>query len=165
MPTFWNKKNLFSHETRLYFVYNHIFKDGFRTSATFKMELFTTIVNGRVYKKWINSTKCSKFIFDKLAKVSKIYFCINFLFWYYKNWKISIYQPGKSREVFWITEISDYLIQGFFFVIMIFVCIFFIDINFDIFSVDFLSVKFEYISWNYWNLNPDFNSLLGKTFL
>ena len=54
MATFQNnkKKDWFSHETRLVFVHGNIFKDGSRNSATFKMELFATIGNGRVYNQW-----------------------------------------------------------------------------------------------------------------
>ena len=49
MTTFQNnkKKDWFSHETRLVFKYGKVFKGGSRNSATFKMELFPTIGNGR----------------------------------------------------------------------------------------------------------------------
>ena len=43
------KKDRFSHETGLVFVHGDVFKDGSRNSATFEMELFATIGNGRVY--------------------------------------------------------------------------------------------------------------------
>ena len=53
MATFWNKKkDWFSHKTGLVFVHGHIFKDGSRNSITFKIELFATISNGRVYNQW-----------------------------------------------------------------------------------------------------------------
>ena len=49
MATFPNnkKKDWFSHETGLFFVHGEVFKDGSRNSATFKMELFATIGDGR----------------------------------------------------------------------------------------------------------------------
>ena len=49
--TFWNnkKKDWFSHETRLAFVYGKVFKERSRNSAIFKMELFATTDNGRAY--------------------------------------------------------------------------------------------------------------------
>ena len=51
MGTFQNnkKKDWFSDETGLVFVHGDVFKDGSSKSATFKMELFATIGNGRVY--------------------------------------------------------------------------------------------------------------------
>ena len=54
MATFQNnKKNYwFSHKTRLVFVHDNTFKDGSRNSAPFKIELFETIGNGRVYIQW-----------------------------------------------------------------------------------------------------------------
>ena len=33
-------------------MHDNIFKDGSRNSATFKMELFVTIGNGRAYNQW-----------------------------------------------------------------------------------------------------------------
>ena len=44
-----NKKDWFSLESRLVFMHANVFKDGSRNSATFKMELFATVGNGRVY--------------------------------------------------------------------------------------------------------------------
>ena len=54
MATFRNnkKKDWFSYETRLVFVHGDVFKDGSRNSATFTMELFAAIGNGRVYNQW-----------------------------------------------------------------------------------------------------------------
>ena len=54
MATFQNnkKKDRCSHETWLVFVIDNVFKDGSRNSAIFKMELFATISNGRVYNQW-----------------------------------------------------------------------------------------------------------------
>ena len=54
MATFLNnkKKGWCPHKTGLAFVHVNIFKDGSRNSATFKMELFATIGNGRVYNQW-----------------------------------------------------------------------------------------------------------------
>ena len=54
MATFRNnkKKDWFSKETGLVCVHGNVFKDGSRNSAIFKMELFTTIGNGRVYNQW-----------------------------------------------------------------------------------------------------------------
>ena len=46
------KKDWVSHETGLDFMHGDFFKDGCRNSATFKMELFVTIVNDRVYNQW-----------------------------------------------------------------------------------------------------------------
>ena len=46
------KKDWFSHKTGLVFVHGDVFKDRSRNSATFKMELFATIGNGRVYNQW-----------------------------------------------------------------------------------------------------------------
>ena len=46
------KKDWFPHNTGLAFVHGNIFKDGSRNSAAFKMELFATNGNGRVYKQW-----------------------------------------------------------------------------------------------------------------
>ena len=34
-------------------MHGDVFKDGSRNSATFKMELFATIGNGKVYNQWI----------------------------------------------------------------------------------------------------------------
>ena len=42
------KKDWFSYKTRLVFVHGDIFKDGSKKFATFKMELFAAIGNGRV---------------------------------------------------------------------------------------------------------------------
>ena len=49
VATFRNnkKKDWFSHETGLVFLYGEVCKDAFKNSATFKMELFATIINGR----------------------------------------------------------------------------------------------------------------------
>ena len=54
VATFRNnkKKDLFSLETGLVFMHGNVFKDGSRNSATFKMKLFATIGNGRVYNQW-----------------------------------------------------------------------------------------------------------------
>ena len=41
------KNDWFSHKTGLAFVQGDVFKDGSRNSATFKMEIFATIGNGR----------------------------------------------------------------------------------------------------------------------
>ena len=51
MATFQNnkKKCWFSYETGLVFVHGDVFKDGYRNSATFNMEFFATIGNGRAY--------------------------------------------------------------------------------------------------------------------
>ena len=46
------KKDWFLHKNGLAFVLGNIFQDGSRNSATFKMELFATIDNGRVYNQW-----------------------------------------------------------------------------------------------------------------
>ena len=46
------KKGWFSHETGLVFVHGDVFKDGSKNSCTFKMELFATISNARVYNQW-----------------------------------------------------------------------------------------------------------------
>ena len=46
VATFWNNK------TGVVFMYGSIFKDRSKNSAIFKMELFLTIGNGRVYNKW-----------------------------------------------------------------------------------------------------------------
>ena len=46
-----NKKDWFSYEAGLGSVHD-VFKDGSRNSATFKMELFATIGNGRAYNQW-----------------------------------------------------------------------------------------------------------------
>ena len=46
------KKDWFSHKTGLAFVHGNIFKDRSRNLATFKMELFATVGNGRVYNQW-----------------------------------------------------------------------------------------------------------------
>ena len=46
------KKDWVSQETELDFMHSDFFKDGCRNSATFKMELFVTIVNDRVYNQW-----------------------------------------------------------------------------------------------------------------
>ena len=60
MATFQNnkKKDWFSHETGLVFVHGDVFKDGSRNSATFKMELFATIGNGRAYNQWTVAFAC-----------------------------------------------------------------------------------------------------------
>ena len=48
VATFWsNKKDWFSHETGLVFVYGEVLKGESRNSATFKMEFFATIDNDR----------------------------------------------------------------------------------------------------------------------
>ena len=43
------KKDWFSHKIGLVFVHGDVFKDGCTNSATYKMGLFATIGNGRVY--------------------------------------------------------------------------------------------------------------------
>ena len=52
--TFLNnkKKDWFSCKTRLFFVHGNIFKDGSRNFATFKMELFAAVGNGRACNQW-----------------------------------------------------------------------------------------------------------------
>ena len=54
VATFQNnkKKDWFSQKARLIFMHGNIFKDPSRNSATFKMKLFATIGNGRVYNQW-----------------------------------------------------------------------------------------------------------------
>ena len=49
MAAFQNnkKKEWFSRETRLVFVYGEVCKDASRNSATFKVELFATVGKGR----------------------------------------------------------------------------------------------------------------------
>ena len=61
MATFHNnkKKDWFSHKTGLVFVHGHIFKDRSENSTTFKMELFATTGNGRVYNQWSVVTQIS----------------------------------------------------------------------------------------------------------
>ena len=60
LATYRNKKKKywFSHKARLGSVHGNIFKDGFRNSATFKMELFATIGNGRAYNQWTAVFAC-----------------------------------------------------------------------------------------------------------
>ena len=60
VATFWNnkKKDWFSHKTRLVFMHGNIFKNGSWNSATFKMELFATFGNGRVYNQWVVVFAC-----------------------------------------------------------------------------------------------------------
>ena len=41
------KKDLLSNGIRLVFLHGKVFKEGSRNSATFKMELFATIHNGK----------------------------------------------------------------------------------------------------------------------
>ena len=41
-----------NRETGLLFAYGNVFKDGSRTSTTFKMELFATVGNGKVCNQW-----------------------------------------------------------------------------------------------------------------
>ena len=41
------KKDWFSHETRLVFMHDEVFKDRSRNSAIFKIKLFAAISNGR----------------------------------------------------------------------------------------------------------------------
>ena len=54
-----NKKKYWSsHETTLVFVYGDIFKSGSKNSASFKMELFATVDNGRVYNQWTVELAC-----------------------------------------------------------------------------------------------------------
>ena len=83
------KEDWFSHKTRLAFVLGNIFKDGSRNSATFKMELFATIGNGRVYNQWtvIFACCCSNLtIFAGKIKIQWKWPCLegniryNFLF-------------------------------------------------------------------------------------
>ena len=42
----------FSHETGLVFVHGDVLKDGSKNFVTFKMQLFSTIGNGRLYNQW-----------------------------------------------------------------------------------------------------------------
>ena len=46
------EKHWFSHKTGLVFVHGDVFKNGSRNSTTFKMELFSSIGNGRAYNQW-----------------------------------------------------------------------------------------------------------------
>ena len=72
MATFWNnkKKYWFSHKAGLGSMHGNVFKDRSRNSATFKMELFAIIGNGRAYSQWAlifacccsNSTICKDII-------------------------------------------------------------------------------------------------------
>ena len=43
---------VFTQNSGLVFVYGGVFKDGSWNSATFKMEFFATISNGRAYNQW-----------------------------------------------------------------------------------------------------------------
>ena len=67
-----------------------------------------------------------------------------------------IWNQTSQSKLFSIAEKSQ--------VIWIWFGFFFTDANIVVLSVDFFSVKFQYILRNYWNLNSDFNSLLGKNF-
>ena len=60
MATFQNnkKKDWFLHEARLVFVHGNVFKNGSMNSATFKMELFATIDNGRACNQWTVAFGC-----------------------------------------------------------------------------------------------------------
>ena len=91
MASFQNtkKKDWFPHETGLFFVHGNVFKDGSRNSATFKMELFATIGNGRVYNQWtvVFASFCSNStIFTGKIKIGWKWPCLeggiryNFLF-------------------------------------------------------------------------------------
>ena len=52
-----------------------------------------------------------KLIRKQRSKVSKIYSCYNFSFWWYKDWKMSLYKPGQVRACFfWITEKSHIIL-------------------------------------------------------
>ena len=55
-----------------------------------------------------NATKkLGKLIHERRSKVSKIYSYNSFPFWWYKDWKMSIYKPGQVRACFFgITEKS-----------------------------------------------------------
>ena len=46
----YEKKDWFSHETVLVFLHGDVFKNGSRSSVTFKMEVFAEVSNGRAYK-------------------------------------------------------------------------------------------------------------------
>ena len=81
MATYWNnkKKDWFSHETSLVFVHGNVFKDRSRNSATFKMELFATIGNIKVYNQWAvvfacccgNSAFCTRLKLDENDRAFK----------------------------------------------------------------------------------------------
>ena len=92
MATFWNskKKDWFSHETLLVFVYGDVFKDGSKNPVTFKMELFATIGNGMVYNQWTVVFACccgNSTIFTGKIKIRWKRLCLeggiryDFLFW------------------------------------------------------------------------------------
>ena len=83
------KKDWFSHETGLVFVHGNVFKERSRNSATFKMELFATVGNGRVYNQWIVVFTCfcsNSTIFTGKIKIGWKWPCLeggiryNFLF-------------------------------------------------------------------------------------
>ena len=48
----------FSHKTGLVFVHGDVLKDGSKNSVTFKMQLFSTIGNGRLYNQWTVVSAC-----------------------------------------------------------------------------------------------------------
>ena len=56
MATFQNKKKYwFSHKTEIVFVHGNVFKNKSRSSASFRMEFFETIGNGKVTTNGQNS--------------------------------------------------------------------------------------------------------------
>ena len=54
VETFRNKEKelVFTQNRTSFCVWRHFQRDRSRNSATFKMELFSTIGNGRVYNQW-----------------------------------------------------------------------------------------------------------------
>ena len=91
MGTFWDstKNNWFSHKTRLVFEHGNVFKERSQNSATFKIELFVIIGNGRVYNQWTVVSACcwgNSTIFTSKIKIRWKWSCLeggirsNFLF-------------------------------------------------------------------------------------
>ena len=78
---------------------------------------------------------------------------------WYKDRKMSLYKPGQVRACFfWIMKKSNINQTKICFCDDNFRVNFFKYTDIFIFNVDFFSVNY----WNYYNSNPDFNSLLGK---
>ena len=64
--------------------------------------LHTQLPYATSYWKWGDNRpeNRGKFSRKPRAKVSKIYSFLNFLFWWYSDWKMSLYKPGQVRAYF-----------------------------------------------------------------
>ena len=111
MATFQNNKEKywFSDKTRLVFVLGNNFKEGFRNSAIFKLELFATVGNGRAYNQWTVVFVCccgNSTIFKGKIKIGWKWLCFEGVIRYAVFFFVDIFEIFlKTPSTFCFTNI------------------------------------------------------------